>query len=168
MFSQTGTELAEVCKRINRWPDLIYTTNKDISKINSSLHEQNIKVMSHDQIVNEIRSNTYSDDDFITLHGYLRILPELPIVAYNGHPGDIELFPELKGKDPQQKALDLGLEQTGCIIHKVTQELDGGPIVKSSAAYLIQDNETIDSLVANLRKISIELWVEFLTERGAV
>ena len=29
---------------------------------------------------------------------------------YNGHPGLITQYPQLKGKDPQQKAIDLGLE----------------------------------------------------------
>lgn len=163
MFSQSGTEIAEICKRLNRWPDRIYTTNKNLASINVDLHAQSVKVMSHDQIVHELKNTTFADGDFITLHGYLRILPELPVKAYNGHPGDIVTYPELKGKDPQQKALDLKLPQTGCIIHEVTQELDSGTIVAQSGAYSIEENETIDSLVANLRKISIDLWVGFLS-----
>ena len=44
--------------------------------------------------------------DLITLHGYLRIIPENICKQckhiYNGHPGLINMYPELKGKDPQE------------------------------------------------------------------
>ena len=46
------------------------------------------------------------DNTLITLNGWLRIVPPDKCAKYNiynGHPGLITKYPELKGKDPQQR-----------------------------------------------------------------
>ena len=68
----------------------------------------------------------------VTLHGWLRIVP--PYVCerskiYNGHPGLITKYPELKGKDPQEKAFKLKHKTIGCVLHKVSAGVDEGKIV---------------------------------------
>src|SRR5574343_640449 len=70
--------------------------------------------------------------DIIILSGYLRVLPpELCSMfeIYNAHPGDIVQHPELKGLDPQKKAIELRLTTTGVVIHEVTLEIDSGKII---------------------------------------
>ena len=70
----------------------------------------------------------------------------------------------MKGKDPQQKALDLNLPSTGVVIHKVTEEVDSGEVIVYNTINILR-NETIDSLCGELRKLSISLWVPFLKEK---
>jgi len=103
-------------------------------------------------------------DSVVTLNGFLRIMPMLSVEMYNGHPGDIVLYPELKGKDPQKKALDLKLPSTGCVIHKVTEVVDSGEVL-SYNTYYMQGDETVDILVDRLRDISVNMWTEFLKEK---
>lgn len=106
----------------------------------------------------------------VTLHGYNRILPpgvvDNPnLEIYNVHPGDTELYPELRGKDPQEKAIKLGLKTTGVIIHRVTNEVDVGEVVARSVVDILPGEDTL-SLVDRLRRISVSLWISFLRERG--
>ena len=79
---------------------------------------------------------------------------------WNGHPGLITKYPELKGKDPQQKAIALGLKSSGCIIHRVTPEVDSGEIVASKEIQ-IENLEPAD-VFSKLHETSVNLWVEFL------
>ena len=79
---------------------------------------------------------------------------------YNGHPGLITQYPELKGKDPQQKAFDLGLESSGCVIHRVTEGVDEGEILRSRKVSI--KGLEIGELFHILHSISVSLWVDFL------
>lgn len=166
LFSQTGTEIVEVATRLGCWPDYIFTNNKDRFSYNSELiHNTAVKIAPHEEIIKSITSLSSTHRiDLITLHGYLRIMPDLPYKMYNGHPGDIVKYPELKGKDPQRKALDLKLPSTGCVIHEVTPELDGGPIVMREQ-YIMQGDEDELILINRLRKISINMWYSLIKEK---
>ena len=42
LFSQTGSEVCEVSKRLNRWPDVCITNQQEISKINSEIFNNTI------------------------------------------------------------------------------------------------------------------------------
>lgn len=100
----------------------------------------------------------------ITLHGWLRIIPEEIIKEYptmfNGHPGLITKYPELKGKDPQMKAWNLNLNTSGCVIHQVTAGVDEGPIMRQVEIPI--RNLTLDELFSELHSKSVELWCKFL------
>lgn len=170
LFSQSGSEIVEISNKIDRWPDYIFTNNKVKDTWHPKLRRHSAVIRdTHDKIINEIQRTVdvfrnLRGEPLITLHGYLRIMPDLPYEMYNGHPGDVVKYPELKGKDPQAKALKLGLPSTGCVIHKVTSELDGGPIM-SRGEYIMQGNEDELTLINNLRIMSIDMWVDFLKEK---
>ena len=103
-------------------------------------------------------------DAFITLHGWLRIIPESiaeGFKMYNGHPGLITLYPELKGKDPQVKAFELGHKTVGCVIHEVTAGVDDGKILRSQA-FVSKEELDIDKIFLILSNISTEMWVKFI------
>ena len=107
------------------------------------------------------------EDALVTMHGWLRIVPGDVCEKrniYNGHPGLITEYPQLKGKDPQQKAIDLGLEYSGCVLHKATAELDGGPIVDVSDKVVIE-SKTTDEVFASLHEASVNMWVKFLQKK---
>ena len=69
--------------------------------------------------------------DLVCLAGYMRILnPEFigmfPDKIINIHPSLLPAFP---GLDVQQKAIDYGVRFSGCTVHFVNEEVDGGPII---------------------------------------
>lgn len=170
LFSQSGSEIVEVSKRLGRYPDFIYTNNKDKKSWHKDLQKHSaVVVENYKKIPNEIERvismfKLLRGNPVVTLHGYLRIMPMLSCKMYNGHPGDIVKYPELKGKDPQRKALSLGLKSTGSVLHEVTEEVDSGEII-SYNTYDIKKDETLDSLINNLRNVSIDQWSRFLQEK---
>lgn len=172
-FSQTGSEIVEISKQLGRWPDVVVTNNRPAGKrvINKELLEnvRDINIIPNkpdliDYLLILRQSIQKKEDYVITLHGWLRIIPESITeewsVMYNGHPGLITKYPELKGKDPQMKAWNLRLETSGCVIHKVTAGVDEGPVSRSQEIPI--RNLTLDQLFDNLHKLSISMWVSFL------
>jgi folate-dependent phosphoribosylglycinamide formyltransferase PurN len=169
-FSQTGTEIVEICTALQRWPDKICTNKSisDIDSINPKLLEacyKNIMFLPNKPKVEEYSTSLRNINltDIITLHGYLKIIPKYicdRYTIYNGHPGDIVSYPELKGFNPQEKAYKLKIKNTGSVIHKVTSVVDDGPVVefKPCKIHLKSLDETYKILHAN----SVSLWVDFL------
>ena len=168
-FSQTGSEIVEVSKLLGRWPDMIVTNERPehLRKIHPALENKHLVFVENKPTEEELSMviGQYGNP-LVTLHGWLRVMP--PYICnrfeiYNGHPGLITKYPELKGKDPQQKAFDLGLEYSGCVIHKVTEGVDEGKILLERKVY-IKELE-IGELFTILHSISVSLWVEFLKNK---
>ena len=168
-FSQTGSEIVEVSKLLGRWPDMIITNERPehLRKIHPALELKHLVFVENKPSEEELFSIIAQyDDPIITLHGWLRIMPAVicnRFEIYNGHPGLITQYPELKGKDPQQKAFDLGLEHSGCVIHKVTEGVDEGVILLQRQISI--KGLEIGELFHILHSISISLWVDFLKDK---
>jgi len=168
MFSQTGSELQEVCKRLNKWPDVVVTNAAEVDTSiwsKSMLVQVDAKSKVESKLYNSLfEAFSAGDEPLVTLHGWLKIVPEDVCKRYqifNGHPGDIQKFPQLKGKDPQKKAFELRLPFSGCVIHRVTAEVDGGPIVMHDEV-AIAHCKNVDQVIATLKKTSIEQWIKLL------
>jgi folate-dependent phosphoribosylglycinamide formyltransferase PurN len=169
-FSQTGNEIAEVSNHLDRWPDVIITNERParLRKINQEVLSKNIITLPNQPTVEDYRSVLAEaigiDTYVITLHGWLRVIPTEVIeeysTIYNGHPGLITKYPELKGKDPQMKAWNLDLSSSGCVIHQVTAGVDDGPVVRSQQISI--RNLTMDEMFQKLHNISVDMWVNFL------
>ncbi len=167
MFSQSGSEIVNIAKHLDRVPDVILTNNADTSTWNPWLDNVNTTIIvgKHSELVS-ILSNM-QNVDLITLHGYLRILPPEIVEKFdvvNGHPGDIVKYPELKGFNPQAKAIELGLPSTGVVIHKAVAEVDAGEIVKRGFC-AIDSDMTTEQLIYNLKELQLTLWCNYLAER---
>ena len=182
-FSQTGSEIVNISKAINRWPDLVVTNKQDDKTTHVELvqrvRQKDTELLTlpswpkemdytraADELNYSILNDAWRENVFVTLHGYLRILPPdftRSSNIFNGHPGAIHIHPELKGLDPQKKAWKENHIRVGCVIHKVIPELDAGPIVEKC---LINNNfETFIDLLDALHVASSELWINFLNER---
>lgn len=169
-FSQTGSEIVEIIKSTGRIPDAIIT-NKSIKSI-EDLHSDLLH-RCFDRIVFVPSRPTLTEyrtaigelgvDDIITLHGYLRVIPKdicNTYNIYNGHPGDIVQYPELKGFNPQEKAFNIKLSHSGCVIHKVTEQVDEGEIIMRVQCPI--STESIKEVYSILHAHSVKLWVEFV------
>jgi methionyl-tRNA formyltransferase len=165
LFSQTGSEIVNLSKHLGIEPDIIFTNNLEPNTWHKGIIESNSSVIGnkHLSIMEMLKC---IDNPIITLHGYLRILP--PDICnmfeiYNGHPGAIELYPELKGKDPQQKVIDRlnWYPYIGSVVHRVTETVDDGEIV---ARYTVRNKSknSID-VIDYLRYTSLWSWLTFFT-----
>ena len=173
-FSQTGSEIVALSKSVGRKPDLIVTNNfEDKIKFHPGIREMGVTIMSakHDRLMDYFRNQRMYDvsKTVISLHGYLRILPAdicEQYEIYNGHPGAIDLYPELKGKDPQEKVWQENDKYNiiGSVVHKCTAELDGGDVLK--AVHLRNRNYTKEELYTSLKMTSLSAWSFFLREKG--
>ena len=129
-FSQTGSEIVQISEALGRWPDMIITNRrpKSARTINPKLPKDKLYFTSNKPEEYEyLHYFRQTKNPIITLHGWLRVLPEdicNKYEIYNGHPGLITRYPELKGKDPQMRAFAGEYNTAGCVIHKVTPGVD--------------------------------------------
>jgi folate-dependent phosphoribosylglycinamide formyltransferase PurN len=170
LFSQTGTEIASVCTGLRIIPDIVVTTRMDLEGVNpwltKQIKEEKIKLVNlpkpcSEQNYEEIFQ--HYKDPLITMHGFLRILP--PNICskyeiYNLHPGLITKYPELKGKDPQKRSIELKHKTAGCVIHRAIAEVDAGEIVAEHE--IDTSNKHEDLIYANLRALGVVMWKNFL------
>lgn len=177
LFSQTGNEIVNLCEMLGVVPDLTITNKNclELDQVNSLLLENNLRigniylkftskkptVKDYERLFNEF------DNPLVTLHGWMRIVPDKickQFEIYNLHPGLITEYPELKGKDPQEKAWELGLKKSGNVIHRCTAELDGGPIESFDIVH-IDDCKSAQEVAFKLHKNAGELWEKFLKHK---
>jgi len=164
-FSQTGSEIADIAEALGHWPDKIVTNQRPIS-----LRVLDKRVVASGKLVilpNTPTAKDYIMGDLVTLHGWLRIVP--PSICqigniYNGHPGLIDEYQCLKGKDPQVKAWNYikngHMKEAGSVIHKVTAGVDEGEILEVSR-FKTEGIKDLDQLYNTLKDTSLNLWIKF-------
>lgn len=166
-FSQTGGEIVDIAESLQRWPDLI-VTNERPSKLRTidgrilDNVEDRLVVLPNKPTVEDYET-ILQDNALITLHGWLRIMPRViceKYAIYNGHPGLITEYPELKGKDPQIRAFEGKYPVAGAVLHKVIPEVDEGKIIAEERFNAF--NLSLDDLFRILRDRSLYMWINFL------
>jgi folate-dependent phosphoribosylglycinamide formyltransferase PurN len=177
LFSQTGSEIAALSKAIKRSPDFVIT-NADIDNVNPEV-DINFRINNDEAKTLDILEDLEFDIDstLITLNGWLKIVPPdkcSKYNIYNGHPGLITKYPELKGKDPQQRAWDNidNYDEIGSVVHRVVEEVDAGEIVREMAVQTKYIDRTgsrpgpsgLDATYDALRITSFTAWCSFLKE----
>ena len=167
LFSQTGSEIIDLSSELNRKPDFVIT-NANLDKVNPDI-EVDFRINNDEAKTLDILEDIEFDrkDTLITLNGWLRIVPPDKCKIYNiynGHPGLITKYPELKGKDPQKRAWKniASYSKIGSVVHKVVAEVDAGEIIVEKSART-RDVLNIDRTYDTLRKTSFDAWVEFLS-----
>lgn len=99
--------------------------------------------------------------DTIALAGWMRILSEVFISAYEGrilnlHPA---LLPSFKGATAIDDAYASGVRITGCSVHLVTLELDAGPVIIQAG---VPVNGTVDELEAQIHRMEHRIFPQAL------
>ncbi|OGS41685.1 MAG: phosphoribosylglycinamide formyltransferase [Euryarchaeota archaeon RBG_16_62_10] len=102
--------------------------------------------------------------DLVCLAGYLRMMTPGMIDRYAGrimntHPA---LLPSFGGKgmhglNVHQAVLDYGCKVSGCTIHFVTQEVDGGQVILQKSVPVLED-DTVETLQERVLKEEHKLY----------
>ena len=86
--------------------------------------------------------------DLVVLAGFMRVIKPGFLAAFAGkiinlHPS---LLPSFPGLDGIGQAFRRGVKVTGCTVHGVTAEVDGGPILDQATVRVVS-GETLETLV---------------------
>ena len=99
--------------------------------------------------------------DLICLAGFMKVLSSFIIKKWknkiiNVHPS---LLPSFKGLNAHEKALNKGVKISGCTIHFVDENLDGGPII-AQAATIVDKKMTNKELSVKILKMEHKIYPE--------
>lgn len=120
------------------------------------------KAAYEQEILNQLQSYGV---EFIALAGYMRLIGETLLSAYNHkivniHPS---LLPSFPGKDAIGQAFDAKVKITGVTIHYVDEGMDTGPIIAQEAVR-VEADETKDSLTKKIQEVEHKLYTETLKQ----
>jgi folate-dependent phosphoribosylglycinamide formyltransferase PurN len=171
-FSQTGSEITNISSFYKTVPACIVHNKPNLDRVNPWITQQIRKQAV--QVVQLPQKPTVEDylsilKDFknplITLHGYLRIIPKEiceKYEIYNLHPGLITKYPDLKGKDPQDRAFNKQYDTAGCVIHRVIPEVDSGEIMLEHEINI--KYKDLDRIYTELHALGSAMWIRFLKQ----
>jgi len=99
----------------------------------------------------------------IILAGYMRVLKNpssFPCPIINVHPS---LLPKYKGLHAVEQAIESGDKITGCTVHYVNEELDGGEIIKQ-AEVPIFENDSVEELTQRIQREEYRILPEVINK----
>lgn len=90
--------------------------------------------------------------EWVIMAGWMRLVTQVLLSAYpdrvlNLHPS---LLPSFKGLRAVEQALKCGVKIAGCTVHRVTLEMDSGPIVAQAAVPVLPE-DTVESLYRRIQ-----------------
>ena len=91
--------------------------------------------------------------DLIVLAGYMRVIKNpsaFPAPIINVHPS---LLPKYKGLHAVEQALNSNDDVTGCTVHYVNEELDGGEIILQGEVPILPKDDIVSLTKAIKRKV---------------
>jgi phosphoribosylglycinamide formyltransferase 1 len=105
-----------------------------------------------------IDSLNRTNADLVVLAGFMRVLKLGLLTAFSGkiinlHPS---LLPSFPGLDAISQAWRRGVKITGCTVHCVTGDVDGGPILDQTAVR-VESADTVETLAAKVHAAEHEL-----------
>ncbi len=110
-----------------------------------------------------------AEPDLVVLAGFMRVLKSGFLNAFAGkiinlHPS---LLPSFQGLDGIGQAWRRGVKITGCTVHYVTPEVDGGPILDQTAVR-VESGDTLESLTEKIHAAEHALLPEVIARLSKV
>lgn len=106
--------------------------------------------------------------DLVLLVGYMRILSSHFVAEWSGrllnvHPSLLPAFAGLMNRKVHEAVLSAGVAETGCTIHQVTEEVDGGPIVLQKRCPVLP-GDTVDTLRDRVQALEQSAFIDVLRQ----
>jgi phosphoribosylglycinamide formyltransferase-1 len=104
--------------------------------------------------------------DVVLMIGYMRIVSAPFVKAWQGrmlnvHPSLLPAFGGLMNARVHEAVLAAGVTETGCTIHQVTEDVDGGPIVLQKRCPVLP-GDTVETLKDRVQALEQVAFVEVL------
>jgi phosphoribosylglycinamide formyltransferase-1 len=104
--------------------------------------------------------------ELVLLIGYMRILSPQFVSDWRGrllnvHPSLLPAFAGLMNRKVHEAVLASGVSETGCTIHQVTEEVDGGPIVLQKRCPVLP-GDTVDTLKDRVQALEQSAFIDVL------
>ncbi|MGA3161383.1 MAG: phosphoribosylglycinamide formyltransferase [Terracidiphilus sp.] len=104
--------------------------------------------------------------ELVLLIGYMRIVSAQFVETWRGrllnvHPSLLPAFAGLMNVKVHEAVLAAGVKETGCTIHQVTEEVDGGPIVLQKRCPVLP-GDTAEILQRRVQALEQAVFVEVL------
>lgn len=117
------------------------------------------------RVSDELRN---ADVELVLLIGYMRILSPYFVEQWRGrllnvHPSLLPAFAGLMNRKVHEAVLSAGVAETGCTIHQVTEEVDGGSIVLQKRCPVLP-GDTVDSLKDRVQALEQSAFIDVLRQ----
>ena len=104
--------------------------------------------------------------DLILLIGFMRILSPGFVDMWGGkiinvHPSLLPKYAGGMNNDVHESVLAAGDKETGCTIHLVTKEVDGGPILLQKSCPVFE-NDSVESLKERVQELEGKAFIEVI------
>ena len=104
--------------------------------------------------------------DLILLIGFMRILSTGFVDRWGGkiinvHPSLLPKYAGGMNNDVHESVLAAGDKETGCTIHLVTKEVDGGPILLQKSCPVFE-NDSVESLKERVQELEGKAFIEVI------
>jgi len=123
-----------------------------------------LKRDEHEKLVHEALSKERAE--LVVLAGYMRILTPWLIEKYEGrmmniHPALLPSFggSGMYGEHVHKAVLDHGCKASGCTVHFVATDVDGGPIILQEPVP-VQEGDTPESLANRIHPVEHRLYIK--------
>ena len=180
LFSHTGKELETLAGMDHDWDVRLDTVITNNLGYKGDLSKRGVMVLklASTRDVNWLMKQPMciEDNSIITLNGYMGIIPSDVLhnlrmrgcKIYNIHPAPIQMYPELRGKDPQDRMYE-GVQRheynyIGVVIHEVDEGVDTGKIVHCILE-LADYGMSKEEMYGRLRELGTRAWESFFRER---
>lgn len=149
-------EIAVVISNRADAPGLARAQEAGIEAIAISHRDHPTRHAFENVLVRELRARNVA---LVCLAGFMRLLGRtfldaFPNAILNIHPS---LLPSFPGVDAQRQAWEHGAKVAGATVHFVSDELDGGPILRQVAVQ-IDDDDTPETLSARILEVEHRIY----------
>jgi len=120
------------------------------------------RVAYTDRVVAALQAH---DVDLVAIAGFGTILSPSFVEAFRAHALNTHpaLLPAFKGWHAVRDALEAGVDETGCTVHLVTEDVDSGPILAQEAVPVLE-GDTEEALHERIKEVERRLYPDVIEQ----